>query len=59
MPDDGNLDPSCSRLHHDEYGTNGGPPRAPPVAQLSIKRRGEGGVREELEHSVAAQTYIH
>lgn len=24
MPDDGNLDPSCSRLHHDEYETNGG-----------------------------------
>lgn len=24
MPDDGNLDPSCSRLHHDEYEANGG-----------------------------------
>ena len=23
MPDEGNLDPGCSRLHHDEYETSG------------------------------------
>lgn len=24
MPDEGNLDPGCSRLHHDGYETSGG-----------------------------------
>lgn len=44
MPDDGNLDPSCSRLHHDEYETNGG-----LIAHLQLlNSQSNGEVRAEF-----------
>lgn len=43
MPDEGNLDPGCSRLHHDEYETSGGLITHLQPLNSQSNGRGEGG----------------
>lgn len=43
MPDEGNLDPGCSRLHHDEYETSGGLITHLQSLNSQSNGRGEGG----------------
>ena len=44
MPDEGNLDPGCSRLHHDEYETSGASSCTSSRPTLNQKEgRGGGG----------------
>ncbi len=50
MPDEGNLDPGCSRLHHDEYETSGASSRTSSRPTLNQMERwgrslGEWGTR--------------
>lgn len=39
MPDEGNLDPGCSRLHHDEYETSGASSRTSSRPTLNQMER--------------------
>lgn len=43
MPDEGNLDPGCSRLHHDEYEASGGLITHLQSLNSQSNGRGEGG----------------
>lgn len=48
MPDEGNLDPGCSRLHHDGYETSGASSRTssrPTLNQRERPGRSWGGMR--------------
>lgn len=69
MPDEGNLDPGCSRLHHDEYETSGGLITHLQSLNSQSNGRGEGGasgrggagvrnVNAIRDDSSAAKAYI-
>lgn len=50
MPDEGNLDPGCSRLHHDEYETSGASSRTSSRPTLNQMERWRGGAWANEEH---------
>lgn len=60
MPDDGNLDPRCSRLHHDEYETNGGliTHLQSLNPQSNREVRAELGTMRNRDDCRAAKTYV-
>lgn len=50
MPDEGNLDPGCSRLHHDEYETSRASSRTSSRSTLNQMERWGWSLREHEKH---------